>query len=90
MHLIDEPIAAAVGAGLDISEPAGRMVVDVGGGTSEVAIISMGAMVVKRSLRIAGYDFDDALIVSGNRVVSLERVTARGHEAPVATRASAP
>jgi rod shape-determining protein MreB and related proteins len=62
VHLIDEPIAAAVGAGIDISEPAGRMVVDVGGGTSEVAIISMGAMVVKRSLRTAGYDFDDALI----------------------------
>jgi rod shape-determining protein MreB len=62
VHLIDEPIAAAVGAGVDISEPAGRMVVDVGGGTSEVAIISMGAMVVQRSLRVAGYDFDDALI----------------------------
>src|SRR3989442_12469595 len=62
VHLIDEPIAAAVGAGLDISEPAGVMVVDVGSGTSEVAIISMGAMVVKRSLRIAGYNFDDALI----------------------------
>jgi rod shape-determining protein MreB len=62
VHLIDEPIAAAVGAGLDISEPSGRMVVDVGGGTSEVAIISMGAMVVQRSLRMAGYDFDDALI----------------------------
>ena len=62
VHLIDEPIAAAVGAGLDISQPAGRMVVDVGGGTSEVAIISMGAMVVQRSLRVAGYDFDDALI----------------------------
>src|SRR5205085_1927663 len=62
VHLIDEPIAAAVGAGLDISEPTGRMVVDIGGGTSEVAIISMGAMVVQRSLRMAGYDFDDALI----------------------------
>jgi rod shape-determining protein MreB and related proteins len=62
VHLIDEPIAAAVGAGLDISEPTGRMVVDIGGGTSEVAIISMGAMVVQRSLRVAGYDFDDALI----------------------------
>jgi rod shape-determining protein MreB len=62
VHLIDEPIAAAVGAGLDISVPTGRMVVDIGGGTSEVAIISMGAMVVQRSLRIAGYDFDDALI----------------------------
>jgi rod shape-determining protein MreB and related proteins len=62
VHLIDEPIAAAVGAGLDISEPDGRMVVDIGGGTSEVAVISMGAMVVQRSLRTAGYDFDDALI----------------------------
>ena len=62
VHLIDEPIAAAVGAGLDISVPSGRMVVDVGGGTSEVAVISMGAMVVQRSLRMAGYDFDDALI----------------------------
>jgi rod shape-determining protein MreB len=51
-----------VGAGVDISEPAGRMVVDVGGGTSEVAIISMGSMVVQRSLRTAGYDFDDALM----------------------------
>jgi rod shape-determining protein MreB and related proteins len=62
VHLIDEPIAAAVGAGLDVSEPTGRMVVDIGGGTSEVAVISMGAMAVQRSLRIAGYDFDDALI----------------------------
>jgi rod shape-determining protein MreB len=62
VHLIDEPIAAAVGAGLDISAPTGRMVVDIGGGTSEVAVISMGAMVVQRSLRMAGYDFDDALI----------------------------
>ena len=62
VHLIDEPIAAAVGADLDISAPTGRMVVDIGGGTSEVAVISMGAMVVQRSLRIAGYDFDDALI----------------------------
>src|SRR6478735_2916392 len=62
VHLIDEPIAAAVGAGLDISVPSGRMVVDVGGGTSEVAVISVGAMVVQRSLRMAGYDFDDALI----------------------------
>jgi rod shape-determining protein MreB and related proteins len=62
VHLIDEPIAAAVGAGVDISAPSGTMVVDIGGGTSEVAIISMGAMVVQRSLRMAGYDFDDAII----------------------------
>jgi rod shape-determining protein MreB len=62
VHLIDEPIAAAVGAGLDISHPTGRMLVDIGGGTSEVAVISMGGMVVQRSLRVAGYDLDDALI----------------------------
>jgi rod shape-determining protein MreB len=62
VHMIDEPIAAAVGAGLDISEPTGHMVVDIGGGTSEVAVISMGAMVIQRSLRIAGYDLDDALV----------------------------
>jgi rod shape-determining protein MreB len=62
VHLIEEPIAAAVGADLDISEATGRMVVDVGGGTSEVAVISMGGMVVKRSLRTGGYDFDDAII----------------------------
>lgn len=62
VHLIDEPIAAAVGAGLDITHPTGRMVVDIGGGTSEVAVISMGGMVVQRSLRVAGYDLDDALI----------------------------
>lgn len=62
VHLIDEPIAAAVGAGLDIAHPTGRMVVDIGGGTSEVAVISMGGMVVQRSLRVAGYDLDDALI----------------------------
>jgi len=62
VHMIDEPIAAALGAGLDISAPTGHMVVDIGGGTSEVAVISMGAMVVQRSLRVAGYDFDDALV----------------------------
>jgi rod shape-determining protein MreB and related proteins len=62
VHLIDEPIAAAVGAGLDVSEPTGRMLLDIGGGTSEVAVISMGATAVQRSLRVAGYDFDDALV----------------------------
>jgi rod shape-determining protein MreB len=59
VHLIEEPIAAAIGAGLPIAEPVGRMVVDVGGGTSEVAVISMGAIVVSRSVRIGGYDLDD-------------------------------
>jgi rod shape-determining protein MreB len=56
VHLIEESLAAAIGAGLDIAEPFGRMVVDVGGGTSEVAIISLGGIVVSRSLRVGGYD----------------------------------
>jgi rod shape-determining protein MreB len=59
--LIEEPIAAAIGAGLAIDEPTGRMVVDVGGGTSEMAVISLGGMVVSESLRVGGYDFDEAI-----------------------------
>ena len=61
VHLIEESLAAAIGAGVDISEPVGRMVVDVGGGTSEVAVISLGGLVVARSLRVGGYDLDDAI-----------------------------
>jgi rod shape-determining protein MreB len=60
--LIEEPMAAAIGAGLPVSDPSGRMVVDIGGGTSEVAVISLGGMVVSRSLRVGGYEFDDAII----------------------------
>src|SRR3954451_12120262 len=61
VHLIEEPMPAAIGAGLQIAEPFGRMVVDVGGGTSEVAIISLGGIVVSRSIRVGGYDLDDAI-----------------------------
>src|ERR671917_2822641 len=61
VHLIEESLAAAIGAGLPIAEPVGRMVVDVGGGTSEVAVISLGGIVVSRSLRIGGYALDEAL-----------------------------
>src|SRR4051794_3181242 len=61
VHLIEESLAAAIGAGVDISEPKGRMVVDIGGGTSEVAVISLGGLVVARSLRVGGYDLDDAI-----------------------------
>ena len=60
VHLIEEPLAAAIGAGLPIDEPRASMVVDVGGGTSEVAVISLGGIVVSRSLRVGGYDLDDA------------------------------
>ena len=61
VRLIEEPVAAAIGAGLDISEPVGNMVVDVGGGTTEVAVLSLGGMVVSESLRIGGYELDEAI-----------------------------
>jgi len=62
VELIEEPIAAALGAGLDISEPSGVMVVDVGGGTSEVAVLSMGGIVVSTSMRVGGYTLDEAIV----------------------------
>jgi rod shape-determining protein MreB len=62
VSLIEEPIAAAIGAGIAIEEPVGNMVVDVGGGTSEVAVISLGGIVVFESVRTGGYDLDEALI----------------------------
>jgi rod shape-determining protein MreB len=59
--LIEEPMAAAIGAGLPIAEPIANVVVDIGGGTSEVAVISLGGIVVSRSLRLGGYDMDEAV-----------------------------
>ncbi len=61
-YLIEEPMAAAIGAGLPIQEPTGNMVVDVGGGTTEVAVISLGGIVVAQSIRIAGDECDEAII----------------------------
>lgn len=61
VSLIEEPLAAAIGAGLPIGEPQGHMVVDVGGGTTEVAVISLGGIVVSESLRTGGYELDDAV-----------------------------
>jgi rod shape-determining protein MreB and related proteins len=60
--LIEEPLAAAIGAGINIAEPTGTMVVDVGGGTTDVAVISLGGIVVSESLRIAGNEFDESII----------------------------
>ena len=61
-YLIEEPMAAAIGAGLPIAEPAGNMTVDVGGGTSEVAVISLGGIVVSQSLRVGGDEMDEAIV----------------------------
>jgi rod shape-determining protein MreB len=61
-YLIEEPMAAAIGAGLPVGEPTGSMVVDIGGGTSEVAVISLGGIVVSESIRVAGDELDNAII----------------------------
>ena len=61
-EMIEEPMAAAIGAGLPVAEPTGNMIVDIGGGTSEVAVISLGGIVVSQSLRIAGDELDEAII----------------------------
>ncbi|MGE5560636.1 MAG: rod shape-determining protein [Chloroflexota bacterium] len=60
--IIEEPMAAAIGAGLPVQEPTGSMVVDIGGGTTEVAIISLGGIVTSRSIRVAGDELDEAIV----------------------------
>lgn len=62
VFVIEEPVAAAIGADIDISRPCGNMVVDLGGGTTDIAVISMNGVVISNSLKIAGDDFDDAII----------------------------
>jgi rod shape-determining protein MreB and related proteins len=62
VYLIEEPMAAAIGAGLPIDEPSGNMIVDIGGGTTEVAVISLGGIVYGRSLRVGGDELDEAII----------------------------
>jgi rod shape-determining protein MreB and related proteins len=64
VHLIDEPLAAAIGAGLPVAEPTGSLIVDVGGGTTEIAVTALGGLVVSDSLQVGGYDFDEAIVRS--------------------------
>jgi rod shape-determining protein MreB len=61
-YLIEEPMAAAIGAELDVAEPRGNMVVDIGGGTTDIAVISLGGIVVAESLRVGGDKFDEAIM----------------------------
>ncbi len=70
-YLIEEPMAAAIGAGLPVSEPIGNMVVDIGGGTTEVAVIALGGIVASRSIRIAGDELDEAIIQYSRRAYNL-------------------
>jgi rod shape-determining protein MreB len=67
VFLIEEPVAAAIGAGLPITEPTGNMVVDIGGGTTEVAVISLGGIVYSKSVRVAGDKIDEAIVQYINR-----------------------
>jgi rod shape-determining protein MreB len=60
--IIEEPVAAAIGAGIDISKACGNMIVDIGGGTTDIAVISLGGPVVSTSIKVAGDDFDDAVV----------------------------
>ncbi len=69
--IMEEPMAAAIGAGLPIEEPTGNMVVDIGGGTSEVAVISLGGIVAARSIRVGGDEFDQAIIAYIKRKYNL-------------------
>jgi rod shape-determining protein MreB len=61
VFLVDEPVAAAIGIGLDISKPVGNIIVDIGGGTTEVAVISLNGVVTKKAIRVAGDEMDDAI-----------------------------
>ena len=71
VYLIEEPMAAAIGAGLPITEPSGNMIVDIGGGTTEVAVISLSGIVAARSIRVAGDKMDDAVVAYIRRKYNL-------------------
>ena len=71
VHLIDEPVAAAIGAGLPVTEPVGTMMVDIGGGTTEVAVLSLGGTVLSESVRVAGDELSDAIGVYLKKVHNL-------------------
>ena len=62
VSIIEEPVAAAIGAGIDIAKPCGNMIVDIGGGTADIAVISLGGFVVSNSIKVAGDDFDEAIV----------------------------
>ena len=78
VYLIEEPMAAAIGAGIKVGEPSGSMIIDIGGGTTEVAVISLGGIVVSNSLRIAGDELDDDIIeyIKKNHNLAIGETTA--------------
>src|SRR5687767_13622149 len=71
VHLVDEPMAAAIGSGLPVTDPAGNMIIDIGGGTTDIAVISMAGTVYGRSLRVAGDAMDEAIVLYMRKVCNL-------------------
>ncbi|WP_018086312.1 rod shape-determining protein [Desulfurispora thermophila] len=89
-YVIEEPLAAALGAGLDISEPSGTMVVDIGGGTTDVAVLSLGGIVCSRSIRVGGDKFDEAIVRFVRREYSLAIGERTGEEIKIEVASAYP
>lgn len=89
-HIIEEPMAAAIGAGLPVHEPTGNMVVDIGGGTTEVAVISLGGIVASQSIRIAGDEIDEAIISFIKKEYSLALGERTAEDVKIAIGSAAP
>ena len=77
VYLIEEPMAAAIGAGLEVSEPSGNIIVDIGGGTTEVAVVSLGGIVISNSIRVAGDELDEDIV---NYVKKEHNLAVRGRD----------
>jgi rod shape-determining protein MreB and related proteins len=89
-YLIEEPMAAAIGAGLPVAEPTGSMVVDVGGGTTEVAVISLGGIVVSQSIRVGGDELDEAIVSHCKRQYKLAIGTQTAEEVKLEVGSASP
>ncbi|MFN8217445.1 MAG: rod shape-determining protein [Solirubrobacterales bacterium] len=89
-YLIEEPMAAAIGAGLPVAEPVGSMIVDIGGGTTEVAVVSLGGIVVSQSIRVAGDELDEAIVSHCKRAYKLAIGTQTAEKVKVEVGSAAP
>jgi rod shape-determining protein MreB and related proteins len=89
-HIIEEPMAAAIGAGLPVHEPAGNMIVDIGGGTTEVAVISLGGIVASESIRLAGDELDEAIVAYVKKEYSLALGERTSEEIKIALGSACP
>jgi rod shape-determining protein MreB len=90
VYPIEEPLAAAIGAELPVAEPAGSMVVDVGGGTTEVAVIALGGMVVWQSLHLGGFDMDEAIVAHAKRERAVELGESRAEQIKIEIGSASP